>query len=454
MRFRTRLLLDTLAVATVMLGAAVAAALVLYATGTRFPAAALAMILGAGFAAGAVAAWLVTAVRSRRIHLLAQLAERQRRQDFSERLRISGNDELAGAVSALADGIQSLRDRIGELTRDRVRMEAILAGMVEGVLVVDEQGVVRLANEAARRLLHFHGDPVGRRYVELIRHPDIEAQIRRCLRGDAADAQELTLAADPVRTVIARATRVSAGSATGVVLVLHDITDLRHADRVRRDFVANVSHELRTPLTAIRGYVEALLDSTPDAAESRRFLEIIARHSSRMERLVRDLLRLTRLDAGQEPLERVRFGVDALFGGVLNELEPLLAGRAQRAVVEVAPDATSIEGDPAKLHDALRNLVENASNYAPEGTTVTLTASRRGDRLVIEVADEGAGIPEADLHRVFERFYRVDKARSRDTGGTGLGLSIVKHLIGLHGGDVRARNRPEGGAVFTVTLPG
>ena len=214
-----------------------------------------------------------------------------------------------------------------------------------------------------------------------------------------------------------------------------------------------MSHELRTPLTAIRGYVEALLDAPADEGQTRRFLEIIARHSSRMERLVKDLLRLTRLDAGQEPIERTTCRVWDVFDGVVNELEPLIESREQRVEIAIADDAETIVGDAAKLHDVLRNLVENAANYAPERTTIYLSAAHEGDRVQLSVADEGPGIPEHDLHRIFERFYRVDKARSRETGGTGLGLSIVKHLAGLHGGDVRAANRPGGGAMFTVSLP-
>jgi len=218
-------------------------------------------------------------------------------------------------------------------------------------------------------------------------------------------------------------------------------------------FLANVSHELRTPLTAIRGYVEALIDLVPPDAEPRRFLDIIARHSSRMEDLVKDLLRLTRLEAGQEPLDRVSCAPVHLFDGVVHDLEPLLARRHQQITTSVAPEAASLVGDPAKLHDVLRNLIENAANYAPERTTISLSARRDGDHVALVVEDEGPGIPETDRQRVFERFYRVDKARSRETGGTGLGLSIVKHLVGLHGGDVRVENRAGGGARFTVRIP-
>ena len=259
--------------------------------------------------------------------------------------------------------------------------------------------------------------------------------------------------------IIARSAPVTAVGAKGAVLVMHDITDLRRADRIRRDFVANVSHELRTPLTAVRGYVEALLDQGDEGAEPsqvRRFLEIIGRHTLRMERLVRDLLRLARLDAGQEPLEHVPCLVQVLFDGVETELETAIEARQQTVVRQIAADATSVTGDPGKLHDALRNLLENATNYAPEESTIVMGSQRVGSRIRLTVSDEGPGIPEADLPRIFERFYRVDKSRtraSRDPGGTGLGLAIVKHLVELHGGKASVSNRPEGGATFIIDLP-
>jgi two-component system, OmpR family, phosphate regulon sensor histidine kinase PhoR len=329
----------------------------------------------------------------------------------------------------------------------------VLSGMVEGVIVVNEEGQVQIANEAARRLLRLDASPIGRRYVELIRHPDIAQQITQALRGERPGGLELAIGRDPGRTFIARCSPAITPGSRGAVLVLHDITDLRKADRIRRDFVANVSHELRTPLTAIRGYVEALLDGPAHDAETMKFLEIIARHSARMERLVKDLLRLARLDAGQESLELADVAVDAICAGVAGDLQSLIDARGQRVTVHVQPPELTMRCDPAKLHDVLRNLVENASAYTPEGSRIELGATADATHVRLTVADTGQGIPDAELPRIFERFYRVDKARSRDSGGTGLGLSIVRHLVELHGGLVSAQNRPEGGAMFTITLP-
>jgi two-component system phosphate regulon sensor histidine kinase PhoR len=319
--------------------------------------------------------------------------------------------------------------------------------------VVNEQGKVQIANDAARRLLRLDSSPIGRRYVELIRHPDIAQQISVALEGGTPGGLELALGRDPGQTFVARCSPAITPASRGAVLVLHDITDLRRADRIRRDFVANVSHELRTPLTAIRGYVEALMDGPSDVAEQQRFLEIIARHSARMERLVKDLLRLARLDAGQEQLELADVSIDSLFNGVVSDLLPAIEHRRQHVTIVVDPAAPLVRCDPAKMHDVLRNLIENASAYTPEGSQIMLDATGDASSVRLTVADSGQGIPDAELSRVFERFYRVDKARSRESGGTGLGLSIVRHLVELHGGSVSVANRPEGGAQFTITLP-
>ena len=414
------------------------------------------MALAAGVLTAFVVSWGVSEILSRRVRAIAKVAERYAAGDLSRPSQDYGSDEIGFVARVLDESMREIGSRASERDTARARMEAILNGMSEGVLVVTPQGRLQLVNEAARHMLKVTDPPEGRHYLEVARHPDIAAQINGALHGLVGEGRELTLGGDSGATFVARGAPVASAAGRGAVLVLHDITDLRKADRIRRDFVANVSHELRTPLTAVRGYVEALLDGVPDAAEARRFLETIARHTLRMERLVRDLLRLARLDAGQEPLERVPCAVEALFSGVIADVGAETEAREQRVIQSIAPDATVVARDPAKLHHALRNLLHNATNNAPEGRPIELSAERRDDRILLRVADEGPGIPDADLPRVFERFYRVDKARSRnirDPGGTGLGLAIVKHLIGLHGGSVSVANRREGGAVFTIELP-
>jgi two-component system phosphate regulon sensor histidine kinase PhoR len=407
--------------------------------------------LGAGLAAAFLSAWAMSHRLERRIRDIAASAGRYSDTDAARFSPDYGGDEIASLARAFDSPVQELARRLEELTRDRARMEAILSGMVEGVLVLDRHGRVQLVNRAAQAMLHVDASAVNRLYLEVIRHPDISAQLTVVLRGDAVDAQELPLGRDFSRVFVARAAPV-AGASGGAVLVLHDITDLRRADQVRRDFVANVSHELRTPLTAIRGYVEALVDELPDPTQTRHFLEIVARHSGRMERLVTDLLRLARLDAKQEVLDVAPCEIHQIISAVVADLSSAIEAKKQRVSISVAQDASMIDGDPAKLHDILRNLVENAVNYSPDGADVQVDARRRDSSIEIVVSDSGPGLPPADLKRVFERFYRVDKSRSRP-GGTGLGLAIVRHLVELHGGTVTAENRPDGGARFTVSLP-
>jgi two-component system phosphate regulon sensor histidine kinase PhoR len=408
--------------------------------------------LGVAIPVALAVSWIVSAPLARRVRAIAAVAKRYSSGDLSRVAYDYGGDELGDVARVLDASVQELGHRLDELSRDRARMEAILSGMSEGVLVVDRAGRLQRANRAAQGMLRVDGAAIGRPYLEVIRHPDIASQLTAALSGQPAEANDLVLPRDPRRTFVARAAPVSPGGGGGAVLVLHDITDLRHADQIRRDFVANVSHELRTPLTAIRGYVEALQDEPDQRESTRSFLEIIGRHSARMERLVTDLLRLARLDARQETLDTARCDVRHIFTAVVADLTPSIESKRQRVTIDVPAEACEVSADAAKLHDVVRNLVENAVNYSPEEAELRLSSAREDGTFTIRVADSGPGIPAEDLTRVFERFYRVDKSRSRP-GGTGLGLAIVKHLVELHGGRVTAANRPEGGAVFTVTLP-
>jgi two-component system, OmpR family, phosphate regulon sensor histidine kinase PhoR len=409
--------------------------------------------LAAALGGAAGLAWLASFLLGRRLRAIAVAAQHVASGDLAQRVRDYERDELGTVARVLDDTVRELAMRVSELAQDRARTDAILGGMVEGVLVVDAQGRVQLVNRAARALLGLDDSGIGGHYLELVRHPATAALITDTLAGGRPVSLEFAPARTPGRRIVARAAAVSSPSGSGAVLVLHDITDLRKADQVRRDFVANVSHELRTPLTAIRGYVEALTDEPAGSADRGRFLEVIARQVSRMERLVKDLLRLAALDARQEPVERADCPLQPLVAGAVADLATVIEARRQRVDIVVSPEVALIRTDAAKLQDVLRNLIENAVNYSPEGCRIEVAARAADGRCLVTVSDEGPGIPEPDLERVFERFYRVDKARSRESGGTGLGLSIVKHLVVLLGGRVWASNRPGGGAVLSVTLP-
>jgi two-component system phosphate regulon sensor histidine kinase PhoR len=397
--------------------------------------------------------WTTSGLLNQRIRAVAAAAARYRAGDFSRPARDRGRDEISVVANVLDETSRAMQARLDEMARDRAHTDAILGGMAEGVLLVNAQGRLVQTNAAGRSMLRLPEAAAQTHYLELVRQPAIAALLASALRGERPRAVEGELDLGSRRIFVADAVPVEATRGGGAVLVLRDISDLRRADQVRRDFVANVSHELRTPLTAIRGYVEALQDGSVSPAQAADFLAIIDRQSLRMERLVRDLLRLARLDAGQESLAITDAPIRDVVEGVYADLETTLRGRDQQIRVSVDPDATRVRADPAKLSDALRNLLENARNYGPAGSAIDIAAHRAGDTIHITVADRGTGIPETDLTRVFERFYRVDRSRTRDPGGTGLGLSIVKHLLELQNGHVTAANREGGGAVFEIVLP-
>jgi two-component system phosphate regulon sensor histidine kinase PhoR len=402
-----------------------------------------------------VAAFVLSSVLAapveQRVAAILAVAKRYAVGDLRRPLPDYGDDEIGEVARAMDTAVQELGRRVDDLSRDRTRMVAILASMVEGVLVVDEQGRLQHVNDTARRMLSIVHDAINHSYLEVIRHPGVVDQLTRVLAGENPGGLELSVTRDATRTLVARVAPVIAAG-RGAVLVLHDITDLRRADQIRRDFVANVSHELRTPLTAIRGYAEALLDDVPSDDEGHKFLEIIHRHATQMERLVNDLLRLARLDAGQERADHEMCDVATLIESVVRDFEPAATARQQHLRVHIAPEAGWLIVDPAKLHDILRNLVENAVHYTPVAGVIEVDAHVEDGSYRVQVRDTGPGIPEDDVTRVFERFYRVDKSRARP-GGTGLGLAIVKNLVHVLGGDVSVANRRHGGAEFTVTLP-
>jgi two-component system, OmpR family, phosphate regulon sensor histidine kinase PhoR len=415
------------------------------------PGSAAALAAGLGVVAAFVVSSVVSARVAERARAIADVGRRYALGDLSRPGTDYGDDELGVAARALDQAVHQQERRILALARDRARMEAILGSMVEGVLVVDDGGRLQLVNDAARRMLRLESDAVGRPYVEAIRHPGVVEHVGRALDSGSAAAFDLSTGRDGTRELAARIAPV-AGTGRGAVMVLHDVTELKRTDQIRRDFVANVSHELRTPLTAIRGYADALADDSEDPESRQRFLAIIQRHATRMERLVKDLLRLAQLDAGKETLDPAPADVAGLVAGLLDDVADQSAAKRLTVTANVASATRGAVVDAAKVHDMLRNLVENAVTYTQDGGAVSVTAAMDGGVLALTVADNGPGIPPEDLARVFERFYRVDKSRRRP-GGTGLGLAIVKHLAELHHGSVSVRNRPEGGAEFDIRLP-
>jgi two-component system phosphate regulon sensor histidine kinase PhoR len=335
---------------------------------------------------------------------------------------------------------------------------AILDGMVEGVIAVDGRDAILLINERARAMFGLGAArPEGKPFLEVVRNADLR-EILRAIRGAAEGGvarHELRLAGPTDRRLQVNAVRLRlARDEVGAVMVLHDVTELRRLEQVRTEFVANVSHELRTPLTAIHGYLETLLGGALEEREhARRFLEIVFRHTERLGRLLDDLTDLSNIELGRIALRLEPVRLDEVVDSALAIIAPKAeAGRVTLAS-DLAPDLGPVSADRDRLAQVLINLVDNAVKYTPEGGRVTVSARAGADgRVEVAVADTGIGIPPADLPRVTERFYRVDKARSRELGGTGLGLAIVKHLVLAHGGELRIESEPGRGTTVRVTL--
>jgi two-component system phosphate regulon sensor histidine kinase PhoR len=404
----------------------------------------------------AITALLSVAVSSSVAGPLRAVMESARRfaaGDLSARSRVGRGDEIAELAQILNHSADQLQARLTEIARERARTEAILSAMEEGLLAVDHQGTVLLANEILVRSLGLRSF-AGRHYLEVVRQRDVTALIEDVLRTGERRVAEVSV--PHVRKAYALAGVPFPGlegGPHGAVLTFHDITERRRVDQVRRDFVANASHELRTPLTSIRGFVEALEDGALDEpGTAQRFLGKIHAHADRMAALVADLLELSRLEAGERPLEPEVVNPADVAAGVVAALEPLAAER--EVVISTTDEAgTTISTDAEALRRILENLVENAIKYTRRGGRVAVKASPgRDGNVLLTVEDDGPGIGAEHLPRIFERFYRVDKARSREIGGTGLGLAIVRHLAETLGGRVSVESRP-GLTRFTLELP-
>ncbi len=390
----------------------------------------------------------------RRIDELKRFAGRITEGDFRPLAAEREGDELAALARSLNQTAARLNETIRTLTEERNRSAAVLGSMVEGVAVIGADERVAFCNHAFCQSVGADAAGcTGRPLLEIVRQSDLVALIRRALAARETLGGEVTLGGARSRTFGATVAPVESAGTSGVVLVLHDISELRRLERVRQDFVANVSHEFKTPLTAIQGFAETLLaGALDDPQNSRRFLEIIRDHALRLGRLTDDLLKLSQMEAGKLDLDLRSVGVADLVESCL-ETARLKAAAKQQTLEADCPDSLpAIRADSNRLREVLQNLLDNAVQYTPAGGRITVRAAPSGSQVMISVSDTGIGIPKADQERIFERFYRVDAARSREVGGTGLGLSIARHLVEAHGGRITVESEVGRGSTFSVYL--
>jgi two-component system phosphate regulon sensor histidine kinase PhoR len=415
------------------------------------------LLVVVGAAIGAFVALVLGLFVARRITApIAQMtaaAEDLRSGGYGRRVGDLPRDEIGILGDTLNRLSTEVTERIRTISRDDAQLRAVLAGMSEGVVAVDEEDRVVITNAAARRLLGITAQrPEGAKLWELARVSALETILAETRRTGREARADVVIAREGKETKLEVHGSPIPPPSRGVVIVLTDVTDLRRLESMRRDFVANVSHELKTPLTSIRGYVETLLEGAIDDSENNvRFLEKVDDHVRRLTHLVTDLLTLARIESEESlPVERVDLG--GVVGDSFARHEASARGKDIRCHEDIE-GTVEVLGDREALVQVVDNLLTNAIKYTPPGGTVTLRTRTNGRMGVLEVLDTGIGIPAKDLDRIFERFYRVDKARSRALGGTGLGLAIVKHLVQRMDGKVSVQSEYGAGTRFTVEVP-
>jgi len=404
--------------------------------------------------AGAVGL-LMSRTYADRVERLREFSRRVAEGDFRPLAADGTGDTLEALGSSLSQTAARLDRTIRTLTEERNLSAAILGSMVEGVAVVNGAERLVFTNPGFASILGLDLPPVaGSSLLEVVRQTELIEAVRRVLAGEPRVESEIATGTLRQHFFAATVASVRAGETSGAVIVLHDITELRKLERVRRDFVANVSHEFRTPLTAIQGFAETLIAGAMEDPRNRgRFLNIILEHSRRLARLTEDLLKLSQMDADRLELEIRPVKVAALVESCYETSRHRAAERELKLTLDVSEDLPDVGGDARRLQEVLQNLIDNAVQYTLPGGKIHLTAELKNDEVVFTVADTGIGIPTADQPRIFERFYRVDAARSREAGGTGLGLAIAKHLIEVQGGRLWVESEVGVGSKFHFSVP-
>jgi two-component system phosphate regulon sensor histidine kinase PhoR len=345
--------------------------------------------------------------------------------------------------------------RLDQIQRYNERLETILGSMTDGVLAVSPDRTILMANEAGRRLLDFATpEPVGRPLLEVTRARPVYEAVVEAFKSPTPIEREFEPPGVARRTLALRATRLPGQPSPGVMIVLHDMTELRRLENLRRELVANVSHELKTPLTAIKGYAETLsLGAVNDPDYNLLFVRRIEEQADRLHELVQDILQIARMETGQETFDIAEVPVAELIELTAHQFADVAASRQISLTTELPAAENCVKADEEGVRTILSNLVDNALKYTPAGGQVTIRGIEAEASMFFEVQDTGIGIAAKDQLRIFERFYRADKARSRELGGTGLGLSIVKHLAQAFSGNVSVTSQPGKGSTFRVELP-
>ncbi len=376
--------------------------------------------------------------------------------NFSKKISIRTNDEIGDLADAFNYMTEEVRSKMDQITANRARLEAVFTSMFDGLMVVGSKGNILLMNKSLQDMFMVSAEPVGRKPLEVIRNIEVQEIVDRLLKTESGiESREISVMMPSEKALIIHGTPVvRAGKIEGAVLVFHDITEIRRLERIRKDFVANVSHELRTPASSIKGFAETLnAGALEDKENAKDFMKIIEANADRLIRLIDDLLDLSKIETGKIKLDMKPYNLRLIADKVIKDLENSAREKSITLVNDIGEDASKIMADESMITQVFYNLIDNAIKYTDEAGSVKLSAEEQEDLVAVSVSDNGIGISEKDIPRVFERFYCADKTRSRKSGGTGLGLSIVKHIVEEHGGQVSVESILGRGSTFTFTLP-
>ena len=372
---------------------------------------------------------------------------------FNQKIKVDTKDEIGELAKMFNQMVDRIQEKVNQISNEKSKIEAIVGSIGDGVFAVDLSRKIVLINLAARDIFNVEEEVIGKPLINITQNYKLEDLIDQALNEFESVTEEIELLLPEERTFRVRlAPIIREDKAIGVVVSLRDITDIRQLQQMRTEFVSNVSHELKTPLTSIKGYVETLLETDPDKDTYDSFLEVINDETNRLELLIDDILNLSKIESGVSDLDE-EVDINKVVTNLLSLLKPKAVEKNINLELSLGDELPLIEGNYNQLSRMMINLIDNAIKYTPENGTVEVKAREEQEKLIIEVEDNGLGIPEEDLARIFERFYRVDKGRSRKLGGTGLGLSIVKHIVENHNGEIDVKSELEQGTTFIIEIP-
>ena len=392
---------------------------------------------------------------TRPIKEMTEISKSISKGDFSKKLEIHSRDEIGQLSLALNQMSEDLENKIKIISEDKNKMEIILSSVIEGIAAIDKKGKLILCNDAFKKIIHCSLEALGRFHWEIIRNNQLNELLKDTIQKGQTSTQEITILFPQEKIFSASATPLGEKrNIWGAVVVLNDITQIKKLEKMREEFVANVSHELRTPLTSIQGFIETLKGgAVNDPEKAQRFLEIIEKQSNRLNSLVEDLLKLSKIESQETALNLQLTNLKELLDKVMAEFKEKIILKKIQINTNISPQFPLLKIDPEQIELVLRNLLDNALKYTPEKGEISISFLEREKDIYLEITDNGIGIAQEHLPRIFERFYRVNKDRSRDLGGTGLGLAIVKHVVKVHKGTIGVDSTPGKGSKFFIILP-